>query len=162
MKLKSFTILEVVIALGILFVLLGTSLIFLGTSPQTDLALKDEAFRIENTLKITRYKALIGEKETDWGVYFSNLTQFRPFYAVFRGSNWNESLAESKKNLDSSLFFNIPTSGTSSMVVFERLTGNLKNASSVIIEIRAKRVPTFGKRVKINSVGGIETEDIGP
>ena len=159
--LSGFTVLEVVIAIGILFLILGSSVLFLGSSPQVDLALKDESFRIENTLRTARYKALIGE-ETDWGVYFSNLSQFRPFYAVFKGSSWNENLAENKKILDSNLFFNVPTSGTTSLVVFERLTGNLKNASSVIIEIRAKKSPLFGKRIYVNQIGGIEVQDISP
>jgi len=159
MKIKSFTIVEVLITMGILFLILSSSILFFG-GPNLDIVLKDEAYRIETTLRSARYRSLIKEKDSNWGVYFSNLREFKPFYSIFYGDSYLETKSEGKKNLDNALFFNIPTSGTTSVILFEELTGNLKNATSFEVEIRIKKMPNVGKKIKVNQVGAIEIEEI--
>jgi len=156
---KSFTITEVLISMGILFLILSSSLLFLGGS-NLDIVLKDEVYKIENYLRVARYRSLIKEKDSNWGVYFYNLRERKPFYSIFFGNEWTEANSEGKKILDNYLFFNIPTSGASTTVLFEELTGNLKNATSLEIEVRIKKMPNFGKKIKINQIGTIEVLDL--
>jgi len=161
MNLRAFTTLEIVIAIGVIFIFMSASFIFLGSSPNIDVALKDEAYKIETSLKNARYRALIGEEEKDWGVYFSNLTNRKPFYSLFKGTSWQETSSVWKKNLENVLIFNIPTSNSSTTILFERLSGNLKNATSAVIEIVVKTNPTLGRRITVNQLGGVKVESIG-
>lgn len=120
---NAFTIIEVLVVMGIMVVILSISYVSL-IKPQVSVTTESQTLTLLNDLKSTQLKAMTSDNNS-YGVYFNNNS-----YTIFEGTSYNASLPSNiTYNLNSSVEFtsvNLP----SNQIVFNALNGEVLNYSS--------------------------------
>lgn len=110
---------------------------------------KTDAQKIKQVLDIAREKAITNEKQSNWGIYFSNTSSS---YYLFAGDNFLSSTEYTIYYLNpNNVFFN-PTS--TKEIIFQRYSGY---ATDTELEIGLKNGNVKAK-IKINYFGKIDFE----
>lgn len=144
---SGFTLIEIVIAIGVLAII-GTT-IFVGFSTATESAdLKTSAFKVVDALQFARTRTIASLASSQYGVHFEQ-TQ----YVLFRGATYN---ASDPDNIVYPLSLrveiaDITLAGGGSDVVFDRITGKTTQNGSVTVRLTAD--PTQLKIVEISTAG---------
>lgn len=153
---QAFTLLEVLIVLGLLAILSSISIFgFFGY--QRKVALETSQSDIVNYLRLSQNKAITGDDgDTNgagdkWGVRFIN-TPTDDYYQVFYGNTYNSANVKEEVHLTSFVRFSDPAEGTPEDVIFEKTSGSTA-AASITVYFTAD--PTQTKTILINSNGKI-------
>jgi len=85
MKNKAFTLFEILLVLLLIGFIIGFSSYFYFNFFKSDFVIKESANFIITILNLARQKALVGEENDNWGVWFVNTTTQDYFY-LFKGS----------------------------------------------------------------------------
>ena len=83
---KSFTLVELLVIVGIMITLTAISIPAFHFF-QSESKLSNSAEEITNTLRLTQNKTLASEEASQWGVYFTTSTQLHQ-YTLFEGSSF--------------------------------------------------------------------------
>jgi len=127
-----FTLLEVLIVIGILSVIsvLGSSIY---SSYTKNIEINTTAQVISSDLKQMQSKAMTGDSGLKWGIHFVNNT--RNYYELFSTpTDYNDAskIVATTNYLPNGILFSDPTSSSNKDIIFSRITGNT-SASSVSI-----------------------------
>ncbi|MDD4761942.1 MAG: prepilin-type N-terminal cleavage/methylation domain-containing protein [Candidatus Pacebacteria bacterium] len=122
LKKNGFTLLEMVISVGILAVLsiVGTTGVM---SVRTKKMLDGEADTILTTIRETQDKALKQEEATAWGIKFFNQTEGDDYYVQYYGASFETGTQKSIFYLPKSIQFLYPTDGNSVEMFVTKATG---------------------------------------
>ncbi|MBI2591682.1 MAG: hypothetical protein HYW34_03330 [Candidatus Brennerbacteria bacterium] len=122
---KGFSVIELIIVVAFLG-LLGSSAVFflrnqfLGT-------LESDSQSIKARLQEAQIRAIAGLEGQQWGIHFDNAAA-QPFYALFPGASY--SAASSTYFLSQIVEFLNPSSGTSTDIIFQKLSGNATSSAN--------------------------------
>jgi len=131
LKRKAFTLLELLIVIGITAVLSAVGVGFYVNQQKTKI-LDNTAQEIANYLRYAQQKSIAQEQGLQWGVHFDNPTSGSDFYALYTGTTYSSPIET--KYLPAGIEFQTPTSGNSVNVSFNKLTGlNSSGAEQEII-----------------------------
>lgn len=124
---NGFTMLELLIVLGIFAVLAAGAAMQLATFQQ-GVTLESAAKDIVSALRLAHGRALLGEdgdrdgKRDGWGIRFANGTPDDIYY-TFYGTAYNSASTTETIYLPSPVIFTSPSSGNNTDVIFAKLTG---------------------------------------
>ena len=132
---KGFSLLELIISLAII-ALLGTVAGLALVNYQRSMAADTTAREITGQLRLAQRKAVSGEdgdlngQGDTWGVRFSNPSgSAADTYQVFYGTVYNSASTTATVYLPSSAVFTNPTAGTSTDIIFTKLSGTTTPAT---------------------------------
>src|SRR5680860_90446 len=124
---KGFTLLELLIVVAITTILAGVG-ISSYINQQKDKSLDFIAQEIVGYLRYAQQKSIAQEGNNQWGVHFENPISGDDFYALYTGAIYTSS--EETHYLPTSINFQIPSSGNSIDMSYEKLIGSLSDDSN--------------------------------
>lgn len=134
---KSFTLIELLLIVGILIILVGLAIpAFRFFQKETDLNNSTE--EIINTLRLAQNKTLASEGDSQWGVYFST-TSVPNQYILFKGVNFvsRATSSDESHNLPSSVEISeINLTGGFPNVIFDRVTGATNQPGEISLRLK--------------------------
>lgn len=154
---RGFTILELIISLGIIAALAAASTIYLAQyqrSVTLDAAAKD----IVSRLRLAQGRSVAGEdgdrdgRRDKWGIRFSNNAQ--DSYMVFYGAAYSTASTTETVTLPSGIVFTDPAESTNEDIIFTAITGTTTAAS---ITIARSDNDAESKTISIDGTGKINT-----
>ena len=147
---RGFTLIEILIATGILAVLLVISLARFGTFGQ-QVQLNTSAQQIISVLELARNQTVGSEDGTQYGVHF-DITNNQ--YILFKGDNFAASTETREYDLDKVEIYevNLVPVGSDD-VVFERIRGDTTNPGDLRIRLIGDTSKT--ETILINSLGQV-------
>jgi prepilin-type N-terminal cleavage/methylation domain-containing protein len=149
---KGFTLIEFLIAITVIVLLIGISLISYRFF-EKGTELENTAQNILATLKLAQTKTLSSEEASQYGVRFENNK-----YILFKGETYLEGAVDNKVyQLPIRLeIYNIDLFGGASSTVFQRISGMTDQSGT--IDLRITSQPTRSKTISIQSSGQIDLE----
>ncbi len=147
-----FTLLEILVAVGILVILLAIAMAAYGNfSRQIDLDVTTQGML--SVLRDARSRTLASEAETNYGVHFET-----DKYVLFPGAVYNASASANRVyNLSSSEIYSINLNGGGSEVVFDRIRGTTDQDGNV--GIRLVDNPSRTQTILIDPGGQVSTQN---
>ena len=146
---EGFSLLEVLIVIVILAFSIGAASVVIREQSLGNLS--SDAAIVASRLEDAQAKALAGLAGTSWGIHFDN-SATTPFYALFSGSSY--TAASSTYFLSGVVKFTTPSAGSTTDVVFTKLTG--MTATSTIIKLALKSDATKTATITVSSQGKID------
>lgn len=141
---RSFTLIEIIIALGILGLLVSLTLP-MGMNFYRIQQLESSSQEIMQTLRLAQQKAVFQERDSSFGVYFSPSA-----YILFQGASYGS------RNTEYDESFNLPSvlslSGLPE-VVFSKMEGKPSSAGNIVLT-SASGIRT----ININELGRVNLE----
>lgn len=134
---KSFTLIEVILVIGILAFILGLTIPFLMDFNSSQ-NLDETTEEIISVLRKAQSKSIAGEKDSSWGVNFSQPFQYILFRENFNPGSPENEIYEYSKNIN--LTSNFPE------VKFEKLTGRIDNQFEIVLTSGNKKNKIFVNR----------------
>ncbi|OGZ22564.1 MAG: hypothetical protein A3A08_01535 [Candidatus Nealsonbacteria bacterium RIFCSPLOWO2_01_FULL_41_9] len=153
---KSFTLIEILIVVGILAVLIGLSVPIFGLFQKTS-GLNNSAQEIAGFLRLAQNKTLSLEQGGQWGIYFLTLTSPQQ-YILFKGSSFSlrDSSFDQVQNLPKSVeIFQVNLAGQE--VVFEKVTGRAVPSGSIYLRLKDDQLKIAA--IFIDDAGFVELAD---
>lgn len=155
-----FTLVELLIVIGIMAVLLGIGGLSLSGTNHAQ-RVENAKHQIVTLLRTAQQRSLSQEQNTRWGVYFDNtgLTGFYTLFTVDETLASNPSFSDQpgtttqRAILPGSVRFASPATGASARAIFERGTG-LPTATTIIMLVSVGNIPT--STITIEPNGRIE------
>lgn len=143
---KGLTLLEIIVALSIFFILGAIAILAFSNYSKNSL-LGDARARVLSELNYARSETLASENKSSWGVHFESSRIVR-----FKGSAYSSS---DPSNVSISLPLGIAISsinlGGQPEVIFERLTGRAGNNGSIVLELSSN--PSASTTINIYASG---------
>ena len=151
---KSFTLVELLLMVGILIILAAIA-IPTFRSFQKEVDLNNSTEEIIATLRLAQNKTLASERASQWGVYFETTTQPHQ-YTLFKGENYaaprDSSFDETHKLPSAVEIYGIDLNGGNE-AVFNRVTGTVNPSGS--LSLKLKDDLTKNKTVYIEEAGRV-------
>ena len=132
-KNKGFTLMELLIVVGITTILAGVGISSYINQQRAKL-LDTSVQEIVGYLRYAQQKSITQESGNQWGIHFENPVSGDDFYALYTGTTY--SSPEETRYLSSGIEYEIPTVGNTIDVSFNKLTGT--NATSTTQSIIIK------------------------
>lgn len=150
MRRNAFTVIEVLIAIGIITVLAGLSIPTANTFLSRN-ELNTEALKITDALRRAKVQSMFGAEDSAWGVHFTSAD-----YTVFRGSTYNPADSfNSTVTLPGVLTISgITINGGGSDVIFDRVFGTTSTFGTTTIQNDAAEI----RIIVINPAGTINLQ----
>ena len=145
---KGFTLVEIIVAMGIVLLLAALALVsFRASRDARDLSTSTQD--ILSIIRLAQSKTLAGEDDADWGVHLTQ-TQF----TLFRGPAFAGSTLTETHDLPSSLeLVSITLAGGGSDIIFTRVTGATNQNGSFILRVAA--TPATSASFTVDSSGAV-------
>lgn len=145
-----FTLLEVVLTMGVLIVVMTAALFSYGSYNKT-IDLNTIADSISGQLRRAQVRAMGADSLLRWGVHFDNPTSGDDFYSLYSGDSYVSDVE--KYVLPSGVVFTTPATSATVDVSFEKLSGSsVGGAKTVVIQTADG---TQSKTISINSAGRV-------
>lgn len=130
---KAFTLLELLIVVGITTILAGVGISSYINQQRAKL-LDTTAQEIVGYLRYAQQKSMAQEGGNQWGIHFENPASGNDFYALYTGTSYTSP--EETRYLPKQIEYEIPAAGNTINVSFNKLTGT--NATSTTQSITIK------------------------
>jgi len=133
---NSFTLIEVLIVVGVLTLSVGLSVPILGLFQKTS-ALNNSAEEIAGFLRLAQNKTLALERGGQWGIYFSTSTSPQQ-YILFKGQSFasRDSSFDEARSLSKNIeIYQIDLTGKSE-VVFSKISGQAVPAGNIYLRLK--------------------------
>ena len=148
---RGFTLLELILVVGILAIL-GTVGFNFYFNFQIDVKVDEEINRLQQVLRQIQQKAVSGEEGAKWGIRFVNNTADDQHYDVFWGDSFSAGTSTDIYYLPSGVIFTTPSTSSTLDVIFNKRTGESASSSIVTIIIQAE-TSDVSKSVSITPKG---------
>ena len=149
----AFSLLELILVMGIFVVLLGVGGIFsFGT--KSSFEVEEESRKIVSVLRNTQSRAMAREQGSSWGVHFDNTSATSSRYEVFWGSTYANATRTDHAYFPPGIHYSSPQFGTATDVIFLERYGRLSSGVSSTIVLTASSTG-FQKTVTVSANGGI-------
>lgn len=148
---KGFTLLELMLVVGILAILSSISInIYFSFTMNTELRTFGEMLIFD--LKSVRAKSMAGERGMKWGVHFINTSSnyYETFYTPTNYADVSTTI-DITVYLPARIYFTIPASGNSSTIIFNKILGTTADTSTVVIN----STNGSSKTINITPVGNV-------
>jgi prepilin-type N-terminal cleavage/methylation domain-containing protein len=132
---KGFSLIEILVVLGILAIL-GLISVSFFVFLQKESRLSNVSEEIISVLKVAQSKTLSSQEDSQYGVYFNSAVSPHQ-YILFKGSSYlSRDTAFDEIHLvpDITEFFQINTGGNNE-IVFDRLTGSTENSGNISLRL---------------------------
>lgn len=152
---KGFTLIELVVVVGIIIVVGAVLFASLGTRKSTtDLTATTQ--QIGSLLRMAQINAAQQKSNTAWGVHFANSSGSIPFYALFQTSYSTATVVGGLYRLPSTVAYVTSTlaSGATLDVIFSSLTG-VSSVSTSIGFYMPKQNTAYSSTISISSSGTV-------
>lgn len=147
---QAFTIIEVLVVIGILMTVAVVSLLALTNSRGSE-DLNSTAQEIVSTLREAQSRTLSGSNSASWGVYFGNPTNTAPFYALFYGTyTATHTIGHYPLPADLQYLSSSITSGSSYTLTFSPVSGIPSASTTLTINLPAQNLNAY---ITINAPG---------
>jgi prepilin-type N-terminal cleavage/methylation domain-containing protein len=147
---RGFTLIEIVLALAIMLILAGIILISFATLNRTQ-ALDRDTETIVQVLRQAQSQTLTSKNAMQYGVHFASSTA-----TLFSGSTYSANdagnLVYTLKTSD--LILNVSITGSSTDVVFNRLTGETAQNGTILLQTQQAN---FTRTVTIYKTGVVQS-----
>ena len=150
-KKRGFSLLELLVALAILALSIGSVVIFLRNQLLGNL--EGDAQIIAARLGEAQTRAITTIGGYSWGVHFDN-SSTAPFYAIFPGTVY--SAPSSTYYLSTYIEFQTPAAATATDIVFNKLNGTIATTTSIVINL--KTATSSKKTITVTSQGQISVQ----
>lgn len=148
-----FTLLELIIGIGILVIILAISIPSIISLQRRPLV-NNTSEEVMNTLKLAQNKALSSEGNSQYGVYF-NTTADPHQYILFKGSSYalRDTAFDQIYSISSETEFYAINIGGGNEIVFDRLTGTTQNPGDISLRLKMDNSQT--KTINVDGFGVI-------
>lgn len=129
---SGFTLLELMIVIGVLVIIATISKDFYGSFVPAA-QLEDNAKTIIYDLRNTRDKAMNGQDDRKWGVHFVNSTS--DYYEIFSTATDYNDVSKNvvvTNYLRNNINFSLPVESVNQDIIFEKITGETASSSIII------------------------------
>ncbi len=150
---QGFTLIELVLTLGILSILAGVGVFSYANSYRISL-LNNSAEELTFLARLAQQESISQKGSNAWGIRFDNTSSDSPFAAVFSGAYAPANVKE-YYSFPAQISLSSPQAGNSATVIFAKLTGLPDATVSVVF---APRGSSIVKTLTINEVGGVLLE----
>lgn len=152
---KGFTLLEIIVAVGIISLIGAASMVsFLNSRRTRDLGTSGQ--NVLSILRLAQSKTIAGEDASNWGVHLDS-SQF----VLFRGATYAGATKTEPHALPDTLeIANISLAGGGSDIIFQKIYGT--TIQSGTIDIRVKAVATQKFSITIDSSGKVYQTETPP
>lgn len=149
-----FTVIELILVLGIIAVLSFVSLASLS-GRKNKAELDGVTKQMASLLREAQSRSVSQSNYTIWGVRFANDATTTPFYALFSGATYSTSAEAGHYALptDASYVTSTIARGAVVDITFAQISGAASNATSVAIYLNSQ--PTASSTITITSAGAI-------
>jgi type II secretory pathway pseudopilin PulG len=147
-----FTLIEIIITLGVFIVLSGIVLVNItGQKSLTDIT--NTSAQIVATLRQAQSDSMAQKNGVSWGVHFSNATNTTPFYALFTTS-YSPTTTVGYYPLPASVAYNTSSlaSGATLDILFSQLSGAASASTSILLYM-PKQSTAVSSTISIGSSG---------
>jgi len=151
-KPAGFTMIEVILSIGIILILgsVGTvSLTNFRRNQQLSLAMSD----MVHTLRRAQAASSAQENGNAWGVRFHNTPTGQDTFSLFYGNSFATGTLVSTRGLSTSLAFTNPSASTTKDIIFAKATGLPSASTTVTIALSASA--SVSQTITINTAGQI-------
>lgn len=152
-NINGFTILEILVVLGISVIVGTVSFLSLANFRQNQ-SLDSASKSIVAFLRDAQSKSIGQDGGLEWGVRFENSANGRDSYYLVRGPAFTG--VQSTAFLPSSAEFSDPTQGTMKEIIFSKITGLPASPATIIFRLASN--PSVEKNININAQGTISEE----
>ncbi len=151
-KSAGFTLIELLITMAVLttIAVIGGVNLFNYYSRQNLTSAADEIVAI---LRQAQNSSLSQENGDQWGVHFLNSTTTRGLIQLFHGSSFASGTLVISQILPNGVQFNDPASGSSTDVIFSKVTGYPNASTSIIVALITS--PNTSSTIIISAVGQV-------
>lgn len=155
MKHRGFTLLEIIVAVGIISLIGATSMVsFLNSRRTRDLGANGQ--NVLSILRLAQSKTIAGEDASNWGVHLDS-SQF----VLFRGVTYAGAIKTEPHALPDTLeIANISLAGGGQDIIFQKIYGT--TVQSGTFDIRVKAVTTQKFSITIDSSGKVYQTETPP
>src|SRR3989338_4569773 len=147
---KGFTLIEVLLVIGVMALVVGIGFMSLSGARQTAV-LDGTARHMVAVLRNAQARAIAEQAKANWGVRFAGVAAGDDYYALWSGEEF--VTATSTVYLSPILEFSDPVAGAVKDVRFTKLTGI--PAASASVTVRLARNPGVNRTIVISSQGAI-------
>lgn len=152
MKNKGFTLLEVLIVLAIV-VLLGSMSVGFYINYSKNVEINSVANIMIFDLKQAQSKSMIGEGGFKWGIHFVNgATDYYEIFSTPTDYSDGVKVIISTNYLSNGVTFSSPGSGSSTDIIFNKISGGTSGTSVVVISQSNTRT------ISVSSIGNISVQ----
>ena len=150
---KAFTLIELVITITVISILAAVGFAnIIRYKERQDLSSATQEIVV--VVRNAQDRSLSQESGSRWGAYFENPASGTDFYELFKGLSYDSGTIISRNVLPSNVQLDIPTSGSSSTIIFSPVTGLPDN--SITIKISLINSPTSSSTIVVSSNGKIQ------
>ena len=145
---RGFSLIETIISIAIIAFAMASAIVIFRSQLVGNLASDSQI--MADRLQDARSRAVAGVNGTAWGIHFDNNTT-TPYYALFTGSSYTAATAT--YYLSGLVQFTVPAQGTTTDVVFTRLTGNTAGTTTIVLRLAGDASST--KNIVVSPQGSI-------
>ena len=150
---KSFTLLELLVTMGVLAVVAGISFSVLS-GYQRGNKLESSTRQLAIYLEFAREESIAQKNGYSWGVHLENPTGASySFWRMFYGNTYSTSTALDPIYLPKNVEFSNPADGSSEDFLFGKATGYLDSSSATSTSLYSVLNPSLTKTITVNSFG---------
>lgn len=151
-KNNGFTLIEILIAIGIILIITVVTLFSLSTLNK-QVSLESASQNILSTLRLARSQTLASKSQSAYGVHFETTK-----YVLFTGTSYTDGAAGNKEYLlGDSEISSISLNGAGGEVVFARIRGSTTQYGSVVVRLTSDT--NKSKTINIDSSGQVSLND---
>ena len=147
---RGFTLIELIIVLGVLVIIAGLTIPFFQ-SFQISSNLNTYSQTLANLIYQARSQAITGQNNSSWGVFFDNEANKA---ILFQGANYDSRQADSEHDLNYPEFFNVATD-FGKEIVFVEFSGRPSANGTITISDSNNQ----SKIISINSLGLVQVNE---
>ena len=149
---RGFSLLELIITVTLLFAIAGAR--FFALRSQLLGALDGSAEVAVSRLKDAQSLAIAGASNITWGIRFDNTVSSTPAYYLFSGASY--ATATQRFYFSKGVEYQSPAAGTSTDIVFSKLSGNSSASTTIILRLKSDTART--RTIRISGKGNITLE----
>ena len=151
---RGFTIIEVLLVLGIIVIV--STVAFISLSGRKGTSLLDGTVRqMGSLLREAQSKSVSQVNGTTWGVVFDNTTTSQAFYGMFKGTSYTPTTSVSYYHLPASIYFTTSTiaAGSKINIYFSQVSGAASASATIGVVLQSPSLPS--STISVNSLGAV-------